>query len=47
MPENIERLVIGTERDPVKMNREPGRKNGEVKIDASERGQTERNAEKI
>ena len=47
MPENIERLVVGTERNPVKMNGEPGRENGEVKIDSGQRSETERNAEQI
>ena len=45
--EDFERLVLWRQRDPVKMNGEPGDKNGQVKIDAGERSETERDGEQI
>lgn len=47
MSENIERLIVGTKCDPMKMNRESGRENCEVEIDSGERGETKCNAEQV
>src|SRR5437762_3369553 len=45
--EDFERLILRRESDPVEMNGEPRGKNGEVKIDARERSQAERDSEQI
>ena len=45
--EDLERLVLRRERDPVKVNREPSGKNRQVKIDPGERGKTETDRKKI
>lgn len=47
MTQEIECLIGGSKRDPVKMDRQTGYKNSQVKIDAGERGEPESNAEKI
>ena len=45
--EHFERLVSRSERDPVEMNREAGGKNGQVKINAGETSEAERDTEKV
>jgi seryl-tRNA synthetase len=45
--EDLERLVLRRKRDPVKVNREAGGKNRQVKIDSRERGKTETDRKKI
>ena len=45
--EDFEGLILRRERDPVKIDRKPRRKNCEIKIDAGERGQTERDTEEV
>ena len=45
--QDFERLILRREIDPVKMNCEAGGKNGEVKVDAGERGEPERDTEKV
>ena len=45
--EHFERLVIRCERDPVKMNRESGGEDSQIKVDAGEGGQAERHGEQI
>jgi seryl-tRNA synthetase len=45
--EDLERLVLRCKRDPVKVNREAGGKNRQVKIDSRERGKTETDRKKI
>ena len=45
--ERLERLVSGRERDPMLIDREPGDKDGEVKIHTCEAGETERDAENV
>ena len=45
--EHFERLILRRESDPVKMDCKPSRKNGEVKINAGECCETERDAEEI
>ncbi len=45
--EDFERLILRRESDPVEMNGEPSGKNREVKIDAGERSQAERDSEQI
>jgi hypothetical protein len=47
IPEHAERLVIGRERDPMEVDGETRHENGEVQIDAGERGETERDSKKI
>src|SRR2546428_5798227 len=47
MAKHFERLIGGRERDPVKMNRQTGGKNGEIKINSGETSQPERDAEQI
>ena len=47
MAKDRERLVLGREDNPVLMNREAGRKNGQVKIDPRETGQAEGNPEEL
>jgi seryl-tRNA synthetase len=45
--EDLERLVLRRERDPVKVNCEAGGENRQVKIDPGERGKTESDRKKI
>src|SRR2546426_9648886 len=45
--EDLERLILRRQSDPVKMDGESGNENGQVKIDAGERGQTESDGEEI
>ena len=45
--EDFERLILRRESDPVEMNGEPAGENGEVKIDACERSQAERDGEQV
>ena len=45
--EDLERLILRRESDPVKMDCETSRKNREVKINTCERGETERDAEEV
>ena len=45
--EHFERLILRRKRDPVKMDCQAGGKNGEVKINAGERGETESDAEDV
>ncbi len=47
LAENVERLISRRERDPMEMDRHTGRENRQVKVDASERGESERDTEKI
>ena len=41
LAENLERLITGRQRDPMKMDREAGDEDSQVKIDAGEAGQAE------
>src|SRR5207248_11682985 len=45
--EDFERLILRRESDPVKMDCEGSGKNGQVKINARERRETERDAEEV
>ena len=45
--EDLERLVLRRKRDPVKVNREAGGKNRQVKIDPGQRSKTETDRKKI
>src|SRR5205814_8501860 len=45
--QDLERLILQRERDPVKMDGETGCENGQVKIDPGEGGKPERDAEEI
>ena len=45
--EDFQRLILWRQSDPVKMDGESGNENGQVKIDAGERGQTESDSKKI
>ena len=47
LAKDFERLVIRRENDPVLIDRETGDKDGEVKVNSGETGQTERNAQKV
>ena len=47
MGEEVERLILRSERDPVLLDGEAGGKHGEVEIQAGERGQTEGDAQKL
>lgn len=47
IPEHAERLVIGRERNPMEVDGKTRHKNGEIQIDAGERGETERHSKKI
>lgn len=47
MAEDFERLVGGRENDPVLVDGETGRENREVKVDAGEAGEAERDTEKV
>ncbi len=47
MPEHLERLVGRRENDPMEMNREAGDENGEIKIDAGEAGEAQRDAQEV
>src|SRR5207249_1040375 len=47
MREDVEPLVLREQHDPMLVNREAGEKNGEVKIDAREAGESERDGEKL
>lgn len=45
--EGGQRLVLRQKRDPLEVNRETGHENGQVQINAGERGEAERDGEKI
>ena len=45
--EDFERLILWRESDPVKMDCESGDKNCQIKIDAGQRGETERDGEQV
>jgi hypothetical protein len=45
--EDFERLILRRESNPVEMNGEPSGKNSEVKVDASEGSQAQRDSEQI
>ena len=47
VPEDFERLILWRESDPVKMDCESGDKNCQIKIDAGQRGETERDGEQV
>jgi hypothetical protein len=47
IPEHFQRLIGRRERDPMEMNGEAGGENGQVKIDAGEAGQAERDGKKV
>jgi hypothetical protein len=47
MTENFERLIAGGKDDPMLVDRETGDENGEIKINACETSETERDAEKM
>lgn len=45
--EDLQRLILRRERDPVEMDGESSNENREVKIDAGQAGQTQRDSKKI
>ena len=45
--EDFQRLILRREIDPVEVDCKPSGKNGQVKINACERGEAERDAEEI
>ena len=45
--EDFERLILWRQSDPVKMDCESGDKNCQIKIDAGQRGETERDGEQV
>ena len=45
--EDFERLILLGQSDPMKMDREPSSKDGEIKIDAGQRSETEGDGEKV
>ena len=45
--EDFERLILWRESNPVKMDCESGDKNCQIKIDAGQRGETERDGEQV
>jgi hypothetical protein len=45
--EDFERLIRRRKRDPMEVNCQSGRKDGEVKINTGETGQAKRDAEKV
>ncbi len=47
IPKHFERLIGRRERDPMEMNGEAGGENRQVKIDAGEAGQAERDGKKV
>ena len=47
VPEDFERLILWRESDPVKMDCDSGDKNCQIKIDAGQRGETERDGEQV
>ena len=47
LAENFERLVARRERDPMEMDREASNENGEIKIDAGEAGEAERDGDGV
>ena len=47
LAENLERLVLRRQSNPVEMNREPGDENGEVKINPRKAGEAESDAQEV
>jgi hypothetical protein len=47
MPEHRERLELRQERDPMLLDGETGREDGEVQVDPGEAGEAERDAQKL
>lgn len=45
--EDVERLVLRRESDPMKMNGQAGSENREIQIDTGQRGETERDSEQV
>ena len=45
--EDLERLILWRQRDPVKMDGQSGDKNRQVKVDAGETSQAERDGKKV
>ena len=44
---DLEGLILRCQCDPVEMDRQPGGKDSEIKIDASQRSETERDSEQV
>ena len=45
--EDLKRLILRRQRDPVKMNSQTGGENGQVKVNPRKRGETERDRKQI